>query len=237
MSDPNVAKQKRYAPEPDHALYLAQWAALYDGKNYDAGLAGYFLRKSHEWAEAAWGPEQHFSRVLEVGAGTGAHIGHVRHGFDTYYLTDMHPAMLEQAAVRAGSKGNVLVQTQDATKLTFDDDTFDRLIAAHVLEHLLRPHEVLREWVRVLKPGGVLTLVLPCDPGLLWRMGRYAVARRNFVKAGLEYDYWMAREHVNPINNLVAFVHHYFSDIDERWLPARIPSMDLNLFYIAHLRI
>lgn len=227
---------KRFASEPDHARYLAQWAALYDGKNYDTGLAGYFLRKSHEWSEVVWGPEQHFSQVLEVGAGTGAHIGHVRHGFDSYYMTDMHPVMLEQA-VSASSKGNILVQTQDATRLTFKDDTFDRVIAAHVLEHLPQPHEVLREWVRVLKPGGILTLVLPCDPGLLWRAGRYAVARRNFVKAGLQYDYWMAREHVNPINNLVAFVQHYFSDIEERWLPLRIPSMDLNLFYIAHLRI
>jgi hypothetical protein len=47
----------------------------------------------------------------------------------------------------------------------------------------------------------------------------------------------MAREHVNPINNLVAFVRHYFPDVRDQWLPLRVPSMDLNLFYIAHIRV
>lgn len=227
---------KCFATDPDHAAYLKQWAELYEGKNYDQGLAGYFLRKSHEWAEVAWGPEQHFGRVLEVGAGTGVHIRFVRHAFDEYYLTDLHPPMMDRIVLPA-THSNLILQAEDATHLSFPDDSFDRVIAAHVLEHIYRPHEVLREWVRVLKPGGILTLVLPCDPGLMWRLGRYAVARRNFIRAGMEYDYWMAREHVNAINSLVALVHYYFSDIKERWLPARIPSMDLNLFYIAHLKV
>ena len=47
----------------------------------------------------------------------------------------------------------------------------------------------------------------------------------------------MAREHVNPINNLVTFVRHYFDDVGEQWLPARLPSIDLNLFYICHARV
>ncbi len=62
-------------------------------------------------------------------------------------------------------------------------------------------------------------------------------ARKTFIKAGLDYDYWMAREHVNPVNNLVSFVRYYFDDVNEHWLPTRIPSMDLNLLYIAHIRV
>ena len=134
-------------------------------------------------------------------------------------------------------QGKVRVAIEDATRLSFADNQFDRVIAAHVLEHLYKPHEVLREWVRVLKPGGVLSLVLPCDPGFAWRLGRYAVARPRFMKAGFLYDYWMAREHVNPINNLASFVRHYFHDIDEQWLPMRVPSIDLNLFLIVHARV
>ena len=110
------------------------------------------------------------------------------------------------------------------------------MIAAHVLEHLYRPCDVMREWVRVLKPGEVMTLVLPCDPRLLWRLGRYAVARKNFIKAGVEYDYWQAREHVNPINNLVSFIRYYFPEVEEKWLPCRVPSIDINLFYIVHVQ-
>lgn len=230
---------KRVAEHPDYNMYLKQWANLYQGKNYDSGLTGYFLKKSHEWSEVDFGSDKHFSRVLEVGAGTGMHIKYIRHSFDEYFLTDLNPPLMEQIKlpVISSTSGKVIISTEDATRLSFIDNSIDRVIAAHVLEHLYRPHEVMQEWVRVLKPGGVLTLVLPCDPGVLWRLGRYTVARKKFIEAGLLYDYWMAREHINPINNLVSFIRYYFSEVREKWLPMHIPSIDLNLFYIAHITV
>jgi ubiquinone/menaquinone biosynthesis C-methylase UbiE len=174
--------------------------------------------------------------VLEVGAGTGVHIEHVRHGYDEYVMTDLNAPMLDLASRRVVGRGKVRSESQDATKLTFDDASFDRVIATHVLEHLPQPHRVLREWMRVLRPGGILSLVLPCDPGVAWRLGRAVGARQKFVRAGIDYDYWMAREHINAINNLVAFVRYYFPDSrQESWRPLLVPSMDLNLFYIAHV--
>ena len=229
---------KRMADDPDYEAYLRQWASLYEGKNYDAGLTGYFLKKSHEWAESAFGPDRHFPHVLEVGAGTGLHIRYVRHSFDEYMLTDLNPPLIDRLRLAdSARRGKVSVRIEDATDLSFADDAFDRVIATHVLEHLPRPQVVLREWVRVLKPGGVLTLILPCDPGLMWRLGRTLIARPKFAKAAFLYDYWMAREHINPINNLVAFVRHYFPDLRVQWLPMRLPSIDLNLFFIAHIRV
>ena len=224
--------------DPDYDQYLTKWAAMYEGKNYDEGLAGYFLTKSHEWCERAFANTDFFPRVLEVGAGTGVHLRHVRHGFSEYIMSDLNVPMLDSASLRtADTQGRVTTMTQDATALDFEDQSFDRIIAAHVLEHLPSPHMVLREWIRVLRPGGVLSLVLPCDPGLGWRLGRAVGARKKFVKAGIEYDYWMAREHVNAINNLVAFIRYYFPENShEVWRPAGIASMDLNLFYIAHIR-
>ena len=233
---------KKFAPDPNFDQYMEQWAGLYEGNNYDGGLTGYFLKKSHEWSERAFGPEQHFARVLEIGAGTGMHIRYIRHSFDEYLLTDLNPPLSDRIKVpesgnSVGQRGKVSVSIEDATRLSFADNQFDRVIAAHVLEHLYKPHEVLREWVRVLKPGGTLSLVLPCDPGLAWRLGRYAIARPKFLRAGFRYDYWMAREHVNPINNLASLLRHYFADIHEQWLPTRVPSIDLNLFFIVHARV
>ena len=52
----------------------------------------------------------------------------------------------------------------DATKrLPFRDCTFDLIYASHVLEHIpwYKTEEVLREWVRVLKSGGVLEVWVP----------------------------------------------------------------------------
>lgn len=223
-------------PDPDHGRYLDQWAQLYEANNYDQGLAGYFLAKSHEWSEQAFDALAYFPRVLEVGAGTGVHLRYVHHRFDEYWATDLNPPMLDKMpAAEDPARGKVIAAKEDASALSFPDATFDRVIAAHVLEHLYRPHLVLREWNRVLKPGGILTLVLPCDPGIGWRLGRYASARGRFIRAGFDYDYWMAREHVNPINVLVSFVRHYFPNVREQWRPLRVPSMDLNLFYIAHV--
>lgn len=47
--------------------------------------------------------------------------------------------------------------------LPFPDESADVIRAAHVLEHfpIGRAEEVLREWARVLKPGGVLQVAVP----------------------------------------------------------------------------
>ena len=52
--------------------------------------------------------------------------------------------------------------TLDARDLfIFDDNQFDYIFSAHVLEDLENPEDTLREWLRVLKPGGYLILYLP----------------------------------------------------------------------------
>ena len=223
--------------DPDYDDYVNRWVDLYRDHTYDQGPTGYFVRKSHVWSEKQFGPDIHFERVVEVGAGFGEHIKHVRHSFDEYWVTDLN-LQVDEANLLANFNGGgeILFSKEDATKLSFENEYCDRVVAAHILEHLYKPHEVIREWMRILKPGGVMTLVLPCDPGLLWRLGRYALARKNMIKAGLDYDYWMAREHINPINNLVSFIRYYFPSVEENWLPCRIPSIDINLFYIVHVQ-
>jgi ubiquinone/menaquinone biosynthesis C-methylase UbiE len=58
----------------------------------------------------------------------------------------------------------------DARRLPLDDRTFTKIIAQHVIEHFEDPVSVLREWRRVLKPGGVVLLITPNQrfPELDW---------------------------------------------------------------------
>lgn len=42
-----------------------------------------------------------------------------------------------------------------------ESDKYDVVISCHVIEHLANPLKALREWGRVLKPGGCLVLVIP----------------------------------------------------------------------------
>lgn len=52
----------------------------------------------------------------------------------------------------------------DLRSLPFDDSVADEIHAYHVFEHFYRyeAEQVLSEWVRVLKPGGLMVLELPC---------------------------------------------------------------------------
>ena len=53
--------------------------------------------------------------------------------------------------------------TMDITKLDFDDGSVEEILASHVFEHLNPYHalDILRDWLRVLKPGGKLIMEMP----------------------------------------------------------------------------
>lgn len=55
-------------------------------------------------------------------------------------------------------------RTMVSDGLTLDniqDETYELFLASHVLEHLANPLKALTNWLRVLKPQGILLLVLP----------------------------------------------------------------------------
>lgn len=41
------------------------------------------------------------------------------------------------------------------------DNTYDFVVSSHCLEHMKNPHEALQSWLRVVKPGGYLTITVP----------------------------------------------------------------------------
>ena len=49
----------------------------------------------------------------------------------------------------------------DATNLPFDDESFDLLVCLHVLEHIEDDREAMREFFRVLAPGGRAIIQVP----------------------------------------------------------------------------
>jgi SAM-dependent methyltransferase len=59
-------------------------------------------------------------------------------------------------------KSSGLNYIRDATNLEgIADNTYGCLLASHCLEHIANPVKALREWIRVLKPGGATVVVLP----------------------------------------------------------------------------
>ncbi len=219
--------------------YRENMAGVYDELNYTSPLQASAMRASHRLLERAFDGGHHFERVLEIGAGTGVHLSFVRHGFGQYVMSDHDPKALARAEQKLnGDYGDRLsYAVQRGESLDYPDDSFDRVVAVHVLEHIYPPEAALKEWCRVLKDGGTLSVLLPTDPGLAWRLARCLGPRRHAEARGIAYDYVMAREHVNPCGNLVTILRHHFGKTSEAWWPLSLASVDLNLFYAFHARV
>jgi phosphatidylethanolamine/phosphatidyl-N-methylethanolamine N-methyltransferase len=114
-----------------------------------------FGRLRHElWARVPEG-----ARVLEVGVGTGINMPH--YPPDAHVsAVDVSERMLRRARKRAERLGvAVELSLMDAQHLTFDDVSFDSVVATFVFCSVPDPLAGLREARRVLRPGGQLLLL------------------------------------------------------------------------------
>lgn len=99
-------------------------------------------------------------RVLEVGVGTGLSLPllprHMRvTGVD--YSSEML-AQAERRVARMDLPHIESLQRMDARHLGFENASFDRVVAMHMISVVPEPERVMREIVRVLKPGGQLIM-------------------------------------------------------------------------------
>lgn len=109
-------------------------------------------------------------RVLDMGCGGGRHaFALYRRGADVVALDrsasdlvdveQMFAAMREAGEVPAGARARAV--RGDAYALPFDDDSFDAVIAAEILEHLPEDETAMAELIRVLRPGGQIAVTVP----------------------------------------------------------------------------
>jgi SAM-dependent methyltransferase len=108
--------------------------------------------------------------LLDLGCGTGRHTFEaLRRGADVVALDQnaqdlrgvevMVAAMVEAGEVMAPD-GPVTLRA-DALALPFPDNSFDRVIAAEILEHLPDDGAAIAEVFRVVRPGGLVAVSVP----------------------------------------------------------------------------
>jgi phosphatidylethanolamine/phosphatidyl-N-methylethanolamine N-methyltransferase len=100
-------------------------------------------------------------RILEVGVGTGISLPDYS---KTSRLVgvDLSEPMLRKAQKRVSELGLRNVEglaLMDAERLAFPDDSFDVIVAQHVITTVPHPDATLDELARVLKPGGEIVLI------------------------------------------------------------------------------
>jgi ubiquinone/menaquinone biosynthesis C-methylase UbiE len=175
-------------------------------------------------------PQPHW-RMLDVATGAGhtalAFAPHVAQ----VVAADITESMLVKTAELAAARGltNLETRAADAEALPFDSASFDLVTCRLAFHHFPEPRQALSEFVRVLKPGGVVgftdNITVPDkqtagyynayeklrDPSHNWV---YPLVRLQamFEQAGLpveacrqltkefEFHEWADRQHVTPAN-------------------------------------
>jgi MPBQ/MSBQ methyltransferase len=103
--------------------------------------------------------------VLDAGAGTGFTTEGIVERVDPERVTmlDQSPHQLARAERRPALAG-VRRLLGDAEALPFGDDAFDRYVSAGSIEYWPDPQRGIAEAYRVLRPGGVATVIGPVRP-------------------------------------------------------------------------
>ncbi len=166
--------------------------------------------------------------ILEVGTNNGEHIPYVADDYDKYVATDvvLNPNF-NKSAYR-----NVQYEAADLLSLPYADDSFDRVISTCVFHHLSDPDIGLRELRRVTKKNGKISILLPNDPGLMYRFLRGMTTLRKAKSAGLLFEVQLvhAIEHRSHYLAIQTFVNWVYKDdeIKKRYFPLKIKSYNMN---------
>lgn len=200
------------------------------------GLLGILMNYCHKTLENFKLKNKNFDKILEIGAGSAPHYAFIKHNYNEYHIADTS----DYAKDFHKNNDKVKFVSYDGKILPYNDNTFDRIIISHCLEHILAPENFINEMMRTLKVGGVLSISLPTDPGLVWRLGRkfikYFTLKKTYNISGDEFEYMNATEHVNSIFNLISIIRFNFPDsIEEHYYPMRLKIADINLFYNVHI--
>ena len=201
------------------------------------GLIGLLMKYCHTKLENNL-PKENYNKILEIGPGPHPHFKYISHHFKKYYILEKTIKVLKQ--YKKLNYDNIIIKTYKSNKIPFQNNFFDRIIMSHVLEHIINPEEFIFDVMSKLKKGGVLSIALPTDPGLLWRSGRM-FSKIFSINSTLnispeKYDYINAKDHVNSIYSLYSIIrYHYKKKLIEQYLPFGIKFFDLNLFYNVHI--
>ena len=136
--------------------------------SYDTRWARYVAASVHQTLRRL--PPDTGGRILDVGCGTGVFLQALTAARPDVRAAgiDLSPEMLAVACGRVPNSVALMAAAADA--LPFPDSCFDGIVTTNAFHFFRTPREALREFRRVLRPGGVLILTDWCDDYLTCRI-------------------------------------------------------------------
>jgi phosphatidylethanolamine/phosphatidyl-N-methylethanolamine N-methyltransferase len=191
-----------------------------------------------------------FNKVLEIGAHKAEHLQYIKHFWKSYNMVDL---VLPEKEILNQLPTGATFDIANAEKLPWSDNYFDRVVITCVLHHITYPEEALIEARRVLCMDGQMDILLPNDPGFIYRTIKYFtsnISALRFIRANnefkiskfLEIRYAMKlfhiREHRNHVEQLRVLIMHTFRDdmIETRYWPFGFKSWNLGIFTLYSIK-
>jgi phosphatidylethanolamine/phosphatidyl-N-methylethanolamine N-methyltransferase len=211
---------------------------------YKTKLINIFMSINHFLLDIGVSDKQN-KKIVEIGGGPKAHIEFFSKKqvkfVDSYIIIDDKKY-----------RNNISILKKKYADVKFEFIDFNnhskikkirnctRLISSHTYEHILNFEDVFIDHLKLLKPEAIISIALPCDPGFFWSiLQNIAYPFQKFIfgwRSRKEKRLSEARDHVNPIQNIVKIINYYFQKKKTIYFPLILPVVDLNFIYVAQLK-
>ena len=154
---------------PGSAAYFEQAADVYTASYATAHPPGFSLRIRQQRILEMLGP--HAGKLLDAGCGPAFIAAELMANGCEYWGMDASPRMLELAARHLPPVAAAQLAIGDVQHVPYGDGSFDTALCIGVIERTPDDQAVLRELLRVLKPGGTLLVSYPnlLSPYAVWK--------------------------------------------------------------------
>jgi len=199
------------------------------------GLISILWRYPHRIMEALHS-ENKGKVILELGIGFGEHISFVESSWERYIGLDLNP---RESQIKSQSSRVEIVKA-DAHETVLIDNSADRIVATCLIAHLENPEIALKEWNRICKAGGTITIFMPCETSPLLSTFRQLYIKPKSRKMGFDgYDLFIRREHRNSYWLINGLIRQLFdkSQIVEKRRPFPFLSWRWNAFSVYEIEV
>lgn len=154
--------------------------------------------------------------ALDLGCGNGVFLPTLSRMFDSVKGLDVR-GWAARRLVRDMKLNNVEIIEGSAYRMPFGDHQFDAVFSTSAMEHMKDLYSAVNEIDRVLKPGGKLFFLSPCE-GLFYRLGRFL----------LRYE--KPKDHYWTANQISVGLKTYFREQDRRLYPFGLPVYQMGVY-------